>query len=514
MEKAHLDKSISSNESIEKNDKILSVNIEEKFIPLNTNLIDEIINNYGFGIHTIKLLICNMLADMIVGYYLRSTSNFYIYLNQQFKFSQLFWTNLTISLLFIKSLSCLITGYLLDRKIFMRFTLLKIFLFFCIAANATLLIKFTLWTYIITISIGVFCTGGLDIVIMNNLVESLPSKYRGALMVFSHTSIYSDLVQNVLLNSFSIKNQTNINAVIWINLTIIILITLLNLFCSHNSIRHLLNNENYDEAYKYLEELRIEKLTNEEKEIIKKEFLYSNNINLEKKQKNGSGRLENFKLIFSEKYLKITICFITIGCIVYYCRAGITNMVPMYLKGIIPDSNVKKVSQEQSIINILMFLSYPLGAFMIETSFSGRRISLIFLQGLCALSLLFNIFFYKAYGFCAIFLMIIYALSHIIGIFISETYPTYLRDITQGFFFFISNLFSILGVLVNMSLIYNHKYLPFLMGFILMFISTIASLFITHDTKNKNLDILNNDDKKLISLQNINKEEFDEGNSD
>ena len=47
-------------------------------------LIDQITNEYGYGFHTIKLIICNMVMFYIYNYFARNPSNYYIFLMNKF----------------------------------------------------------------------------------------------------------------------------------------------------------------------------------------------------------------------------------------------------------------------------------------------------------------------------------------------------------------------------------------------------------------------------------------------
>lgn len=521
----------------EEDSENISLIIRRAFEKRKCFLLDKIINDYGYGWHCLKILIVNMLNYIVIGYFLRNTSNFYVYLHHKFTFTQSFFTAITIWLLIFKSISCLVTGLLIDRKIISRFSLLKIYLIMCLLANAYLLIDFTLVSYIIMISIGVWATGGIDLLILVNLIESLPSHYRGTIMILSFTGNFSDLIQNVLLSSFSSKHHTDIDAIIWINCGMIAFITLMNFIFYQNSIRHLLALEYFEDAYYYIDKLREEKLTEMDKATIKYEYYYSlnknmegdskkrtqsnnnnsksnsnleNSLNSKKSKKSNKNKeasfMDNMKMLFSGKFLLLTICFTIIRFIVFFCRSGIQNMYPMFLKTVIEDATVKKVSQAQSIVYILMILSYPLGALMIELSYTGRRISLIALQIVCTIFLFLSCIFFNTYLLSAVYLSVVNALLSIIAIFVSESYPTQLRDIAQGYFFFTSNFFSILGVFIYMILFKEFNYLPYIMSTLFMAISSITAYFIPHDTRNKNLDNIEDEEENTSKALSLNYE--------
>ncbi len=76
-------------------------------------------------------------------------------------------------------------------------------------------------------------------------------------------------------------------------------------------------------------------------------------------------------------------------------------------------------------------------------------------------------------------------------VFVSEIYPSKIRDSSQGYFLSVNNLGGLLGQSIYMYIIKKNINFPFYVSICVITLITILLFFVKHDTNNKALDIYN-----------------------
>jgi hypothetical protein len=115
--------------------------------------------------------------------------------------------------------------------------------------------------------LGCFASGILDLLSINILCESLPVFLRGSFICLSLIGYsLSDFFNNILINSFTDKNFTNIKAIMFINTGVILLILILFYALPlSDSARNLMFKGEFNEAFDLLKKLKGADLSQEEK---------------------------------------------------------------------------------------------------------------------------------------------------------------------------------------------------------------------------------------------------------
>lgn len=465
---------INSNESGNKR----NVLIEEILKP---TLLDEILNRYGYKFHMIRVIVLSVLLYYLSSYTTYHFSGYMIIIKREFKIS-----NNNISLLGclafgFKILGCLFAEEMtkfLSRKILVIYSILILFFL-----NIFLAFVFQLWVYIVFLIFGCFIAGILDPLNISILCESLPIRFRGFFLCSTYTGfILSQLFQYILITNFSQGNSTDINIILYINSIIILLIFVLLLVFFRDSARHQLTQENYKEAYETIKDFKEKPLTLEEKKIIKSQSALGNKIIHE----------TNLKIIFSSAYIRRTIIFIILS-FSYNCMLdGFTDIINIILKDNIQNSNEEIISHKAMVIEIFGLITYISCGFITEITFIGRKLALIISSLLIIVVSIIFLLYPLAYFPILIILNIITSWpGSLLMAFVSESYPTKIRDISQSFINAVCNFGSFTGQLIFIQM-YNIYKIKFTSTFAVVnsIICIIIVFFLKNETNGKPLDNL------------------------
>jgi len=478
-----------------------------------TLLIDKIINNYGYKCQTIKVFLCTIFMFILCGHFLNNSSNFYWVIKTQFNLSSNFMIFLQSFSFCFKCLGSFFCGFIIKKNFICRKSLIFVCVTIMLLLNILILIHFSLPTYFIFLAGGAFAAGNMELMGLNILCESLPIFLRGSFLCLSFIGYtLSDSVYNFIIRSFSDGNDVNLRMIYSISTLKIILVLLKFIFLPLNdSARNLLQKGEYEKAFEILNKLKTISLSEEEKLTLIKESKIgensNNDLNCNNKtlneyyEINNSEKKENvkywqsFKLIFSDYFLKTTILIIFIRFIYTLLINGNYSIQGLYLQKIIENSDIKKITSTQMIISNFTLISFVISSLLIELKYLGRKLSLILLGFINCLILFIFYFNFKIFYLFASFLTILNSKIFILLSFLSETYPTKLRDLSIGFFNLIDILAGFSGIIVYMSVIQYGIMYPFYISFGLILVGLIFFFLIPNETKNKALDfILNEND--------------------
>lgn len=449
---------------------------------LKPTLLDEILDNYGYRFHMIRVIFLSVILYYLSSYMIYHVSSYLLILKREFKISDDISSLLGCLAFGCKAIGCIvetqITKFLSRRNLIISSILILLIL------NIFLAFVFQLWVYFIFIIIGCFIAGILDPLNISVLCESLPIRFRGFFLCFSYTGFsLNNCIQYFLISEFSQENSTDINVILHINSIITLLFFVLLLVFFRDSARHHLIQEKYKEAYETINDFTERPLTEEEKKKIKTQSAKGNKIIHE----------TQLKAIFASIYIRRTIILLILNFSYNFMTDGVSYILNLILDDSIPDSTEQKVSQQGAIIYLFGLFSYVFCGFITEINCIGRKFALNICSAfVCLFSILF-IWNQQNYLVWLTLLLINSNATTSLGIaFVSESYPTKIRDISQGFLNSTSNLGSFFGQLIFMKLynISKTNNLTFLYLVVNSVICIVLVFFIKNEMNKKPLDNL------------------------
>lgn len=417
---------------------------KETYNDKNKVLLDKILDDYGYQLQIIKVIIGSILLSYLSSYMIYHISCYLLVIKKEFKLTDDMLTIIACVGFFSKSIGCLLTGPTTNR--ISRRTLLLFNIMILICLNIFLTYVWKLWAYFVFLIIGCYIAGNIDPLNIDVLCESLPIKFRGFFLCFSYTGFPLNIcVQYFLINFFSKKDETEIKTLMNVNSLIIIGIFIVMIAFFKDSVRHQLIKENYDNAYVMLNKMLEKPLSNDDKELIKYQSYKGNNKIHE----------ASIKEIFSPYYLTTTLLFICLNFSYNSMTDGVSFVLNLILSDFIPNSDEQKISWEGMKLYIWGLFAYVFCGILTEIPIIKRKLGLFITS---TMILIFSILFFinsKNYFWWMNFLLIACNASTSLSIsFVSESYPTKIRDTSQGFMNSVANLGSLVGQLIFMSL-YN-----------------------------------------------------------
>jgi len=400
----------------------------------------------------------------------------------------------------MKILGCFFSGYLL--KIIDRRSLILISNIATLLMNILINCHLNTFTYSVFILIGSYFSGILDPINIDVLCESLPIKFRGFFLCFTYTGFaISTFLQYFLIWCFSKNNsnETNMILVLLINSLLILSIGIFSYFFYDDTARHLIIGKENEKAFQILEKYKKNPLTYEEKKTITKQILKSN-------EKIGEA---NLKEIFQGKYLRITILFIFMNVLSNSNSDGMSFVSNDITVENIPGANEAKVSSIGMKCSSFQLFSYLFAGILSETPFLGSKYGLI----VCAFFSAFFSFLYLINSknfviWIGLNQLIINSYVSLSISFVSESYPTKIRDLSQGFMNSMANLGSLLGQSIYSLLYYHYKSnILMVIGIINGFLMIFVVYFVKQETQDKPLDTIFEEEEKYEEIEENEKEQ-------
>ena len=460
---------------------------KEKKLKPKKVLLDKILEEYGYKQEIIIVIICSILLYFLSSYYIYHVSCYFLIIKNEFEISENYITVITCFGFFFKSLGCFLVGFsthLLTRK---QIILINLCILFCL--NLFMTFKFALWNYIIFVLVGCFVSGNLDPINIDVLCEFLPIKFRGFFLCFTYTGFaLSQLVQYFLINFYTVGNKTDIKQVLFLNNRLLSFILFFVFIFFKNSPRNYLIKQQYTDAFKILNKLTDIPLTEEEKQqIIKETDLGSDSIHE-----------ESIKEIFSENYLKTTLIFIILNFSYNSMTDGLSITLNLILEEYIPESNESKISFEGMLIYLFGLFTYFFCGILTEIDIIKRKFGLFICSSiLISNSFLIHIFPSNYLMWLTLIILATNSTTSLSISFVSESYPSKIRDMSQGFMNSVANFGSLVGQLIFMALYNKGRTISVLNYTIFNSVICMFLIFlITKDMHKKPLDSI----KENISL--------------
>jgi len=338
-----------------------------------------------------------------------------------------------------------------------------------------------LFRCISNISIGIF-----NILALNLLCEYLPISSRSYYLMFDSGFYNVGTLWAVLVKICFPQNDTFSFATYKIVNMITCLPSLIGvgliLWKTTESPLYLMAKSNkYDEAFKLLAEMGRSKnieLTEDVKKDLKKEVIRKKNFKLK----------SNYSELFYPEYRNLTLLCLLINSICYLNMIGISYLVPKMIQ----DSQAKQFLSENVqliIFALIQIPNGPIGGLMTESHFFGRRKTIIVSSFFCAV--FYVCIYINRINLCYYSGVIMFFNSIAFGcafIYVSEVFPTNIRDQAQSFIQFLSFIFGswspyFIDYIGKSNLVNNNLYLG-----ASCLLCILLSVILPLDTLNRPLD--------------------------
>jgi len=458
-------------------------------------LLDKIISEYGYRFQIIKIIIISIFLNFITSFVIYHVSSYLLVIEKELKTeTTMSQENLGIMLSCIcysfRAFGCF--TFIFIVKSFSRRTLIFFSLSIIFSLNVLITIKLNLWTYLAFLIFGCFCAGIIDPITLDVLCESLPIRLRGFFMcLYSLGAPLSQTSQFIFLKIIYDESKNNFQMVLLTGTLLILLLIILIIIFFEDSPRNLIVTEDLSRAYSQLEKMQNppRSLTDSEKNTLYTQIHYGlNNL-----------VIKDFSSIFSPLFLRTTLIFIGIIICFKSVDDGISAVLTLYLQKILGTSDQKLIGLDGTKIYLISSLAPLLSGVLIEIKFLGRKFTLMITAVLLLISyFLFHVNLSNYILWLGLLNVFTNSSSCIVFTLITETYPTKLRDISEGFFSCIGAIGSLIGNMAFMSIFKLGMNAPFYLQIGNSIISLVLVYFIKYETCQKELDVYFNNNNKYL----------------
>jgi MFS family permease len=388
-------------------------------------LIDKITNQYGYGVIVYKTFFLVFLIASLEGFHFTYFGNMFISLTNFYNMEDSYISIISSIFFLAVGGGSILSGFLTER--IKRITIINISIILLSIAHLTLgfitnIILFAIVRTCIAITCGILIPPAANL-----LAEYLPVQKRAIMLTGVWLGFtFGQLVNLVLMFIIMPNNETDKYQETVLFSSILSIVTLASvLFLLNDSPRNLISTDQTETAFKILDRLNGQQLTDGEKEIILSE--YKSGINNEIK----TSILE----IFSPDLRKTTILLMFIWAFnsLLYFGPVLISSVTMERLNIQSDNLISK----QIVIALIGWPSDLLGGFACELPLLGRNktANLALL-----LAIVFNVLlmvnssnFEYHFGIFMLFIGLTFDVSKTYA---CEIYPTKVRDLAMGFLYF------------------------------------------------------------------------------
>ena len=273
------------------------------------------------------------------------------------------------------------------------------------------------------IAIGIF-----NIVVLNLMSEFFPTKNRCLVLMinsgfYNLGNLYTILINNALLD------LDKFNSLHWRIVNYITLIpgifSMFILTCwGSESPLYLLNKNRQTEGFAVLENMSQRRFTDEEKAEIITSISSKKNYKLK----------SNYSELFISEYIILTISSLIICSICYLNMIGISYLIPKTLQSLKKEIYNVSYNTQIFIYGVIQLPNGFIGGFMTENKFFGRKKTIWFSALMCALFYFISAFWMKYVAIYAGMIMLFNSICFGCGfIYVTEVFPTNLRDQAQSF---------------------------------------------------------------------------------
>ena len=486
------------------NSEKIKLKVEEEHVhnEMKMKIIDRIIENGYFTKYPIYITISIFTCFIVNGFVVNIFNLIIIPTKKYFNCSD-FITQIMAGIIFLGlAFGSGLASILSDK--YGRAKIIKMFSGIMCITYLLSTIFFNLIIFILSRIILGFCVGIIEPLIFNTFGEYLPTKIRGFLLMnswFFYT--LAVFLQNIIaLKIMPYLQIRYLQKYLFVLNVFFIINFIINYFILNDSPRNLIiksiesknfyeREEKINKAIKILNNMNKENLSKiEEQKLISELYnLSSNDLKVN----------SNFKELFSQKYLKTTyigmfIFFIySCGYFGFYIISTLTLEI-LNIKENEKINEIKIYSNKDIIISQIYIAFFDLlgsivGGLLAEIKFIGRKGVIWIFMLLSAISLipscfsvtLYNIFFTISITSTAIY-------GDMLITYISEIFPTKLRDLSSSFFLTSHRISGFFSQFLFLGLFKINYKLPFFFGSILNIIGVMTIFMLPYESIGKPLD--------------------------
>jgi len=438
MEEKYIFKDSSNEKSFSTGDNISNIKkIIENENNTNILIVDQILENHGYKLKMISLIIACFFGNYLNSFSIYQVSTHILMIKQLFSSYNNIESILTIISFSSKILGCISLSFF--TRYFLRSQLVVYSVVLISLSTLLLASHYDLSTFIIFSVISSFFSGFLEPLTIDNLCETLPIKFRGYILF--------------LIQSGAVIFQ---------------MVGFLIVFITKNDISNESENS--------------EILT----EIEKEKIITQSNLGI-------NSKLEvSFWEIFSKYFFLTTVLMTIINMASSMLDEGVTGSFANYIETLYPNQSQRQMNYESFKISIYNLIGYLIIGLLLELNIIGRRANMyinLFLSAIFYTALTYNKINYNVW--LPLVNVTLTVLNAINILFVSEIYPSKIRDASQGYFVSQNNIGGLIGQSLYMYIIKKNINFPFYVSLGLITLITILLFFVKHDTNNKALDIYN-----------------------
>lgn len=470
-------------------------------------LIDKIISEYGYGFQIVKIIITSVFLSVITNFIIFHVSSNLLVLQKTFA-SEIKMSPENIGIMLscisyaLRAFGCFSLIYLI--KCFSRQALVISSLLIILSLSVLVTLSFNFWTYLAFVIFSCFSAGIIDPINSDVLCESLPIRLRGFFMCFFCLgSPLSQTIHFIFLHKIYAESKSNFQIVLLAGAFIILLFSIVIILLFEDSPRNLILREDLYKAHSQLEKLLKppRALSDSEKNTLYIQMHYGLNNRLSK----------NFSSIFSPLFLRTTLLFIGIVICFKSADDGLSAVLTLYIRKILGTTDDNLIGLEGIKINAIGSLGPLVSGVLVEIKYLGRKITLMIsavLLLLCFVLFQVNLSNYVIWlGLLNVFCN---ASTSNVVTFITETYPTIFRDVSEGFFNCLGAAGSLIGNLAYMGLFTLGAEAPFYFQIGNSIISIVLVYFIKYETCRKELDVFSNNTDNNYILEDHDEEKHED----
>ena len=301
------------------------------------------------------------------------------------------------------------------------------------------------------IAIGVF-----NIVVLNLMSEFFPIRNRSLVLMINSGFYNVGNLYTILINNMNLDLK-HFSSTKWklINLGTLLpgLIAMLVLLTSiTESPLYLLNKNRQHEGFRVLQRMKRSAITEEEQQRVIQAITSKKNYKLK----------SHYSELFTKEYYKLTLLSLCICAICYLNMVGITYLIPKTLQNVSEVVYSVSYGMQIFIYGVIQLPNGVIGGLMTESVALGRKITIWFSALMCGVFYFISAVWMK---YVAIYGGIIMLFNSICFgcafIYVTEVFPTNLRDIAQSFIQCFSFVLGSWSPLIVSALPYKASYVVF-----------------------------------------------------
>ena len=391
-------------------------------------ILDKIINDYSYGWEVNKIIFSAFLCFILNGYLTTSYCSFMLGFKKKFDL-----TNNQISFIgmgfclskFVTNFSIGFITNLVGRMFILKFSL--IFTFFC---NLSISLFCEYKIIVIVEFINGFFAGIFEITSFNVACEFIPVRFRGwiLLTIWNGYNVGVLFPNLIMLKTMPEHDPSGLPITLYLCSLVILLCTIFGCAFYTDSPRNYIINGKYDKAFEILKKMK--KDQNFFTDEIKREI-----INSVPPKTISDFSVSNYKEVFEHGMfmtglLLLIICFN--GTMINDGFQLVLNLILEKVKQADKSAHTRTVLMENIIINSVALPSNLIIGGFTEFKILGRKYTQaigFFIMGLVVVPIIINpnvasIFF--------IFFMFFTCITNMVNVYVSEVYPTKIRDWALG----------------------------------------------------------------------------------